>query len=65
MYTGGLIATLLLLGILLVVTLLAVVISEPRDVSPRTRENPADITRRLRTQAAPGRKRADSGGAQG
>lgn len=60
MYTGGLLATLLLLGIVLVVTLLAVVISEPRNVSPGTRENPSDITRRLRPQAASGRKRAGS-----
>jgi hypothetical protein len=64
MYTGGLLATLLLLGIVLVVILLAVVISEPRDVSPSTRENPSDITRRLRSQTAPGRKPAGSDGAK-
>lgn len=49
MYAGGLLATLLILGLLLLVTTLAVVISEPRDArTPHTREDPADITRRLR-----------------
>jgi len=63
MYTGGLLATLLILGLLLLVTVLAVVISEPRDVgAPRTREDPSDVTRRLRSQGARGRRHAGDGG---
>lgn len=62
MYAGGLLALLLLLGIVLVVTLLAVVISEPRDAAPGTRENPSDITRRLSAQGARGGKRGGKGG---
>ncbi|MEY9857904.1 hypothetical protein ABH935_003517 [Catenulispora sp. GAS73] len=46
MYAGGLLATLLILGMIFLVTALAVVISEPRHVgAPRTREDPSDITR--------------------
>lgn len=51
MYAGGLLATLLILGLLLLILALAVLISEPRNAAaPRTREHPADVTRRLRTQ---------------
>ena len=64
MYAGGLLATLLILGIILFVTLLVAVISEPRDVkAPRTREDPSDITRRLRSQGTRGRGRV--GGSHG
>jgi hypothetical protein len=63
MYAGGLLATLLILGLILLVTTLAVVISEPRDVgAPRTREDPSDITRRLRAQKMRGGRRVGSGG---
>ncbi|ACU71486.1 hypothetical protein Caci_2568 [Catenulispora acidiphila DSM 44928] len=62
MYAGGLLAALLILGLVLVVTSLAMVISEPRAIKePRTRENPSDITRRLRAQGTQrGRRRTDS-----
>ncbi|MEY9895520.1 hypothetical protein ABIA35_006421 [Catenulispora sp. MAP12-49] len=63
MYAGGLLATVLILGLILLVTMLAVVISEPREVrAPHTRENPADMTRRLRGQKTRGGKRAGSDG---
>ena len=62
MYTGGLLTTALILGIVLIVVLLAMVISEPRNVeAPRTREDPSDITRRLRPQGTRSRKRGTSG----
>jgi hypothetical protein len=55
MNSGGLFAVLLLLGIVLLVTVLAVMVSEPRDVgAPRTREDPAAITRRLRRRGPAG-----------
>lgn len=61
MYAGGLLATLLILGLLLLIISLVVLISEPRHVGgPSAREHPADITRRLRRQA--GRERAGRGG---
>lgn len=63
MYAGGFLATLLLLGMVLLVVLMAAIISEPRDAkAPRTREEPGDITRRLRPQAARGSRRVKSGG---
>jgi hypothetical protein len=62
MYTGGLLATLLILGLILLVTMLAVVISEPRNIgAPRTREDPSSITRRLRSQKTHGSRRGGSG----
>ncbi|MEZ0112458.1 hypothetical protein ABH920_006480 [Catenulispora sp. EB89] len=62
MYAGGLLATLLILGLILLVTTLAVVISEPRNVgAPNTREDPADVTRRLRGQGTRGGRRAGRG----
>lgn len=58
MYAGGLLATLLILGLLLLMMTLVVVISEPRGIrTPHTRENPGDITRRLRSQKARGGSR--------
>lgn len=62
MYAGGLLTTLLILGMVLLVLWLCTVISAPRNVeAPNARENPADITRRLRTQGTRSRKRAGSG----
>lgn len=62
MNTGGLLATLLMLGLVLLVISLAVLVSEPRNLdAPRTREDPSDITRRLNPQGARGRGRAASG----
>ena len=57
MYAGGLLALLLMLGLVLLVTVLAMVISEPRGLdAPSAREHPSDITRRLRAQGPRGRR---------
>ena len=57
MYAGGLLATLLILGMFLLVISLAMVISEPRDVeAPEARRDSADITHRLRSQGERGRR---------
>jgi len=53
MYAGGLLATLLILGLVLLVISLAVIISEPRNTeAPRALEHPAEVTRRLRAERA-------------
>lgn len=62
MYAGGLLTTLLILGLVLLVTSLAMVIAEPRGMkAPPNRENPGDITRRLRSQGPRGRVGRGSG----
>jgi hypothetical protein len=60
MYAGGLLATLLILGMFLLVISLAMIISEPRDAqAPQARQEPGDITRRLRSQAMRGRRHTE------
>jgi len=66
MYAGGLLALLLMLGLVLLVISLAMFISEPREMkAPSAREHPSDITRRLRAQASRDRRESGGYGARG
>lgn len=66
MYAGGLLALLLMLGLVLLVISLAMVISEPREMkAPSAREHPSDITRRLRPQGSRDRRGSGGYGARG
>jgi hypothetical protein len=66
MYAGGLLALLLMLGLVLLVIALAMFISEPRELkAPSAREHPSEITRRLRAQGSGDRRGSGSHGATG
>jgi hypothetical protein len=66
MYAGGLLALLLMLGLVLLVIALAMFISEPREIkAPSAREHPSEVTRRLRSQESRERRGTGSHGVTG